>query len=68
MESHGELWIYKNKVAQGLGEWVKAAFRQADSMHKNFYENLATKEDVEGVLKEVERLVKNTAAIVKRKA
>ncbi|RJX15273.1 hypothetical protein CW703_06955 [Candidatus Bathyarchaeota archaeon] len=58
IESHKELWVYKNEVARELGEWVKTVFRQADSMHKNFYENLATKEDVEDVLREIEKLVK----------
>ena len=57
LESHRDLWIYKNEIAKELGEWIKAVFRQADSMHKNFYENIATKEDVEDVLKEVEKLV-----------
>ena len=33
-------------------------FRQADSMHKNFYEGLATREGVEDTLREVEKLVK----------
>jgi phosphate uptake regulator len=45
-------------VARELGDWVRAVFRQADSMHKNFYENLATREDVEDALREVEKLVK----------
>jgi len=66
LESHGELWIYKNKVAQELGEHVKTIFRQADSMHKNFYENLATREDVEDVAKEVAKLVKEIAAAIKK--
>jgi len=43
LESHRDLWIYKNEVARELGEWVRTVFRQADSMHKNFYENLATR-------------------------
>jgi len=30
-------------------------------MHKNFYENLATKEDVEDVIKEVEKLVEKVS-------
>ena len=57
LESHKDLWVYKNEVARELGEWIRIAFKLADSMHKNFYENLATKEDVEDVLKEVEKLV-----------
>lgn len=58
LKSHKELWIYKDEVAKELGDWIRGVFRQADSMHKNFYENLATKKDVEDVLKEVERLVR----------
>jgi len=57
LESHRDLWLYKNEVAKELGDWVRAVFRQADSMHKNFYEGLATREDVEDSLREVERLV-----------
>uniref|UniRef100_A0A7C4B9Y7 HEPN domain-containing protein n=1 Tax=Thermofilum pendens TaxID=2269 RepID=A0A7C4B9Y7_THEPE len=57
VESHAELWVYKNEVAEELGDWVRAVFRQADSMHKNFYENLATGEDVEDALQEVGKLV-----------
>ena len=44
-------------VAEELGDWVKAVFRQADSMHRNFYEGLATREDVEDTLREVKKLV-----------
>jgi len=57
LESHRDLWLYKNEVAKEFGGWVRAAFLMADSMHKNFYEGLATKEDVEDSLKEVEKLV-----------
>jgi len=58
LESHRDLWIYKNEVAKELGDWVRAVFRQAYSMHKNFYENQATKEDIEDTLREIEKLVK----------
>ncbi|MEM2122144.1 MAG: PaREP1 family protein [Candidatus Bathyarchaeia archaeon] len=66
LESHGELWIYKNKVAEELGGYVKTTLRQADSMHKNFYENLATREDVEDVAGEVAKLISDIAAIIKK--
>jgi len=66
LESHRDLWIYKNEVAKELGEWVRMVFRQADSMHKNFYENLATREDIEDVLKEVEKLVTTISKTIKR--
>ena len=36
---------------------MRTAFKLADSMHKNYYENLATREDVEDALGEVRRLV-----------
>jgi len=57
LESHRELWLYKNEVARGLGDWVRTAFLKADSMYKNFYEGLATREDVEGSLRDIEKLV-----------
>ncbi len=66
LESHRDLWIYKNEVARELGDWVRIAFKLADSMHKNFYEDLATREDVEDVLREVEKLVKSVAKILRR--
>ena len=64
LESHRDLWLYKNEVARELGEWVRSAFLKADSMHKNFYEGLATREDVEDALREVERLVSAIAKSV----
>ena len=57
LESRKDLWIYKNEVARELGEWVRTAFLKADSMHKNFYEGLAMREDVEDALRDVEKLV-----------
>ncbi len=57
LESRKELWLYKNVVTGELGDWVKAVFRQADSMHRNFYEGLAAREDVEDTLREVKKLV-----------
>ncbi len=65
IERHSDLWIYKNEVAKELGDWVRAVFRQADSMHKNFYEDIATKEDVEDTLREVKRLVVEIAKTLK---
>jgi len=44
--------------SQGIsGGGVRTAILKADSMHRNFYEGLATREDVENSLREVERLV-----------
>ncbi len=41
IESCRDLWIYKNEVAKELGDWVRIVFKLADSVHRNFYENLA---------------------------
>jgi len=64
IESHKDLWTYKNRVARELGEWIRIVFKLADSMHKNFYENLATEEDVRDVLKEVEKLVAEISKVL----
>ncbi|MEM2739838.1 MAG: PaREP1 family protein [Candidatus Bathyarchaeia archaeon] len=64
IESHADLWIYKNEVVGELGEWVRTVFMKADSMHKNFYENLATKEDVENALEEVKKLITTISEII----
>jgi len=66
LESHRDLWVYKNEVARELGDWVRAAFLKADSMHKNFYEGLATREDVEDSLKEVEKLVSAVSELIEK--
>jgi len=65
LESYRDLWVYKNEIAKEIGDWVRIVFKLADSMHKNFYENLATREDVEDVLKEVKKLVKSITRSIK---
>ncbi len=55
--SHGELWNYKNSVAEELGMWVSEVFREASSMHTCFYEGWCTRKDVEEVMSKVEKLV-----------
>ena len=57
--------MYKNEVAKKIGGWVRIVFKLVDSMHKNFYENLATKEDIEDVLKEVRKLIKAITKVIK---
>ena len=32
LESHRDLWVYKNEVARELGDRIRSVFRQADSM------------------------------------
>lgn len=48
---------YINEVVSELGGWFRTAFMKADSTHKNFYENLASKEDVKDAQEEVNKLV-----------
>jgi len=55
--SHSELWEYKNKVAEDLGDWVKIVFRQASGLHACFYEKWCTELDVREVLVEARKLV-----------
>jgi len=64
-KSHADLWLYKDEVANELGEWIRGAFLMADSMHKNFYEGLATAKDVTVALGEVEKLVKAIREVLK---
>lgn len=66
LESHADLWVYKDEVAEELGDWVRTAFKLASLMHVNFYENLATKRDVEDVVKEVDKLVKAIIASLRK--
>jgi len=68
LESHRDLWLYKNDVAKELGDWIRTAFLKADSMHKNFYEGLATREDVEDSLKEVEKLVTTVSKAIEKQS
>ncbi len=61
LEAHADLWRYKSVVAEELGDWVRDAWYAANTMHRNFYENLADRKDVEKALSEVSRLVKAIA-------
>ena len=65
LKSHADLWLYKDEVANEFGEWIRGTFLMADSMHKNFYEGLATAKDVAVALGEVEKLVKAIREVLK---
>ncbi len=65
LESHSELWKYKSRVARELGGWVRDVWMYANSMHRNFYEGEADREDVEKSLRLVERLVKTVVERVR---
>jgi len=67
LTSHRELWEYKNELAREIGDWVIVVFQQASSMHINFYENWATRKDVEKALDAVRKLVKTLVKIIEGK-
>ncbi len=58
LASHGELWRYKDVVADELGEWVRDSWNAGNSMHTCFYEGWCTPRDVESSMTKVERLVR----------
>ena len=58
LASHRDLWLYKDRVAEELGEWVARVFREASSLHTCYYEGWCTRRDVEEVIAGVEKLVR----------
>ena len=58
LRSHRDLWEYKDKVADELGEWVGRAFREASGLHTCFYEGWCTERDIREVIVEVEKLIR----------
>jgi len=65
LTSHGELWEYKGKLEDGLGELVSDSWYAASAMHTCFYEGWCTERDVAIAKKRVERLVKEAASMMK---
>jgi len=61
LKSHRDLWVYKDKIADELGDWVRIVFMLAFSVYVYFYEDLATRRDVEDTLGEVERFVREVS-------
>ncbi|MDJ0269473.1 MAG: PaREP1 family protein [Aigarchaeota archaeon] len=57
LASHSELWQYKSKIAEELGEWIHDAWAQANAMHTNFYERWADKQSIQKALDSVEKLI-----------
>ncbi|RLE94591.1 MAG: hypothetical protein DRJ55_02725 [Thermoprotei archaeon] len=57
LTSHKELWEYKRKLEEELGEWVYDAWMAANGMHTCFYEDWCTEKDVEEALTRVKKLV-----------
>lgn len=61
--SHSELWHYKSRIAEELGDWIHDAWAQANAMHTNSYEGWADKQSIQKALDRVEKL---TEAIKRR--
>ena len=64
LSSHGELWEYKRRLEEELGDWVSDAWAQANAMHTCFYEAWCAEKDVKNAYKRVEKLVKEVASLV----
>jgi len=65
LTSHGELWEYKRRLEDELGEWVSDSWYAASAMHTCFYEGWCTERDAATAKKRVERLVKEVASMIK---
>ncbi|MEB3846488.1 MAG: PaREP1 family protein [Desulfurococcales archaeon] len=66
LTSHGELWEWKRRLEDELGEWVSDAWYAANTMHICFYESWCKEKDIATAQKRVEKLVKEVASLVKK--
>ncbi|MCD6457998.1 MAG: PaREP1 family protein [Thermoproteales archaeon] len=57
LTSHKELWEYKRKLEEELGEWVYDAWMAANGIHTCFYDDWCTEKDVKEALTRVKKLV-----------
>jgi hypothetical protein len=57
LASYKELWEYKDAIADDIGGWFRAAFREASALHTCFYEGWCTGRDVQETLSHIEKLV-----------
>ena len=58
LEQHGALWAFVSRVARATGDKaIISSFSEANSLHKNFYENELTREVVEKMAEDVEQLI-----------
>ncbi len=57
LSSHRDLWEYKDRVIEDLGEWVRDVWNTGNSMHTCFYEGWCTRRDVEKAIDRITRLV-----------
>ena len=66
LTSHGELWEYKRRLEDELGEWVHDSWASATEMHICFYEGWCTEKDLATAQKRVEKLVEEVASLVEK--
>jgi len=64
LTDHRELWEYKNKVADELGDWVRSYFDMRAPCIHVFYEGWYTKRDVEDVLTDVRKLIEAISRVI----
>jgi hypothetical protein len=67
LTSHGELWEYKRRLEEELGEWIHDSWASATEMHVCFYEGWCAEKDVEEAYKRVEKLVREVASLVEKR-
>ena len=66
LTSHGDLWEWKRRLEDELGEWVSDAWAQASAMHTCFYEGWCAEKDIATAEKRVEKLVKEVASLIRK--
>ncbi|MCC6045819.1 MAG: PaREP1 family protein [Ignisphaera sp.] len=67
LRSHGELWEYVNRlVAETRDDGLGRLWRTAASMHVNFYEDWAPREEVERSLENIERFLRKLRELSNR--
>ncbi len=66
LASRGELWEWKRKLEEELGEWVSGSWYAANAMHICFYESWCAEKDVEIARERIERLVREVASLVEK--
>ena len=64
LTDHGEMWRWKRRLVNELGEWVSDAFYAGYAMHICFYEGWCGKEDVEESIERVRKLVEAVKRVV----
>ncbi len=65
LTGHGELWEYKRRLEDELGECVSDAWARASAMHTCFYEGWCKEKDVATARKRIEKLVKEVASLIR---